>query len=162
GSSAAILVEAGAQGPARQGLVRFDTLFGSGSGQIPIGSTITSASLTVWVGQGASTLATIELHRMLAAWNPATATWNAFSTSGTPGLQTDGVEALAVADGSVGGVTGTGYRIIGGLGPVLQAWAAGAANNGWVVTAPGSTTGWTVDSSEGVTPTHRPLLTVQF
>src|SRR5262245_27608114 len=71
GSGAAILVEASAQGPARQGLVRFDALFGSGAGQIPIGSTITSASLAVWVGQSASTLAPIELHRMLTAWNPA-------------------------------------------------------------------------------------------
>ena len=121
-AGASILVEAAASGPTRQALLRFDSLFGSGAGQIPIGSTIASASLVLWVGQGASTLAPVELHRMQIPWNAATATWNAFNANGTPGIQTDGVEALTAADGSVGAISGTGYRVIGGLAAALQAW----------------------------------------
>src|SRR5437868_9528472 len=50
GTSAALHVETGVGGPTRQALIRFDSLFGPGPGQIPFGSTINAASLALWAG----------------------------------------------------------------------------------------------------------------
>jgi hypothetical protein len=162
GSAPTMGVEAAAGGPTRQSLVRFDNLFGAGPGQIPIGSTIQSASLTFWSGQSASTLAPISLHRLLVPWNPATATWNSFNGNGQVGIQIDGLEARLTADGAFVDVTANGYRIVGGVAAAIQDWANGAANHGWVILASGASAGWSLDASEGGTATHRPMLTVQF
>src|SRR5438552_1036454 len=47
--------------PTKEALLRFDNLFGSGPGQIPVGSTITRASLTLWAVNGGNTPPAIEL-----------------------------------------------------------------------------------------------------
>jgi hypothetical protein len=59
----------------QHGLIRFDNIFGNGAGQIPYGSIINSASLTVEVDNVSSAGAQIRLHRMLVTW-PESATWN--------------------------------------------------------------------------------------
>jgi hypothetical protein len=65
-------------------LVRFDNLVGTGAGQIPPGSTITSVSLRVHQKSGGSTAAQFTVHRMLTSWQ-ASVSWNGLVTSG-PGL----------------------------------------------------------------------------
>ena len=57
-----------------QGLIRFDNIFGSGPGQIPVGSTINSASLSMDVTDPSAPGASIELHRMLVSWTESD-TW---------------------------------------------------------------------------------------
>ena len=57
-----------AGGPSEQALIRFDGIFGTGAGQIPLGSYITSASLTVNVNNPSSSGATIGLHAMISSW----------------------------------------------------------------------------------------------
>lgn len=47
------------------GLIRFDNIFGAGTGQIPAGATITSASLTFNVTDVSDPTTTISLHQML-------------------------------------------------------------------------------------------------
>src|SRR5262249_51657087 len=75
-----------------QGLLRFNNIFGSGAGQIPLGAKIINAFLTFNTpnpGDGG------EFHRMLIDWQD-TVIWNT-STGGIynaqPGLQADGAEA---------------------------------------------------------------------
>src|SRR4030095_15843662 len=90
--------------PREQALLRFDGIFGSGPSQIPSGSTISSATLTLWVGANTSdeSTDTVSLHRLLHAWNAAdvwaaygVAPWNA-----SPGIQNDGVDAVAATSGT--------------------------------------------------------------
>ncbi|MCE8018114.1 tandem-95 repeat protein [Halomonas sp. MCCC 1A17488] len=131
-----------------QTLLRFEQIFGSGAGQIPLGATIVSATLelnTSGKGDGA------RLHRMLVPWND-TDTWNSFSD----GLQADGVEAHANADLTTGFVpTGTTRLDVTAS---LQAWADGAPNHGWAF-LPTGPDGWDFHSAEGSTP---PRLVVEY
>src|SRR5262245_59688094 len=59
-------------------LLRFDNLFGTGAGQIPLGSTINSAVLTIWGIEGTQADGTYNFNRMLSDWNQATAVWSTF------------------------------------------------------------------------------------
>src|SRR5215203_1518040 len=111
-------------GPAH-GLLRFDNLFGSGLGQIPLGSSITSATLQIFVNDATTATGVITLHRMLVGWDEATATWNTF---GGNGVQVDDTEAMATADGTLPAPQGnsTGFKTID-VTAALQAWSAGAS-----------------------------------
>ena len=142
-------------------LIRFDQLVGTGTGQIPPGATITSATLRVAQLADGSSSATASLYRMLATWN-ASATWNGMATSGA-GVQLDNVEALASADATISGLTTTGYRTFSGTGltAALQYWVNGGANNGWLLWQNNSND-WTVRTSETSTLANRPLLTVTY
>src|SRR4030095_900525 len=76
----------------KQGLLRFDGIFGAnGSSQIPPGSTIRSAVLTVNVNDASDTGA--AFHRMLSCWDD-TNTWTTFGA----GIQADGIEAVTTPD----------------------------------------------------------------
>lgn len=133
-----------------QALLAFPNLFGTGPGQIPLGATITSATLTLNTtnpsNQGGS------IYRMLSGWN-ANSTWNSF---GGDGIQFNGVEAASAAD-VITGATATGSRGFT-VTDSVKAWSAGAANNGWVIKA-GGTDGWDFYSSEG---SIKPTLTVEY
>ncbi len=141
---------------AKTGLIRFDNLFGSGPGQIPVGSTIHSASLRLNVTTGTMLESTITLHRVLANWSEAS-TWNTLGS----GLTRDDVEVATVADSLVGGTTATGFQTITGLEESLQAWSDGEANSGWALFGDNAS-GWTFTSSEGATLSQRPMLIVDF
>ncbi|XKH61756.1 Ig-like domain-containing protein [Halomonas sediminis] len=131
-----------------QALLRFDNLFGSTNGQIPLGATILSATLelqTTNAGDGA------KLHRMLQPWRD-TDTWNSLGS----GIQANGVEALADADVDTGFVEIGTTRL--DVATSLQAWADGQLNLGWAFLPTGSD-GWFFDSAEGTTP---PKLIVEY
>lgn len=142
-------------GAASQGLIRFDDIFGDGPNQIPFGSTIHSASLTVYVFDGSSGAATISLHRMLADWSEASS-WNSMGN----GLQRDGVEAAAVADSSANGGS-TGPVTFDGLADTIQAWSDGGANRGWAIFND-QVNSWGFRSSEYGVIGERPFLTIDF
>jgi len=107
GTTSKVMVQDGGSMGVRSGmLLRFDGLFGAGANQIPIGATITSA--TLWLkhpSDGAST-ATAGAYRMLVPWDQTT-TWNSLATSG-PGLQRDNIEAATSADALAGLAAGVG------------------------------------------------------
>jgi 3-phytase len=142
-----------------QALLRFDNLFGDGSGQVPPDAAITSATLTLHTSNGSGQGGT--LHRMLSNWTPG-ATWNSLAN----GIQLGGTEAVAAADVTTGS-TATGTRAFD-VTASLNAWTNGAdnaaqandANNGWVFKA-GGTDGWDFSSSEAAAA-NRPLLTVTY
>lgn len=132
-----------------QALVRFENLFGSGPGQIPLNAQLRSATLELKVGNGGNN---INLHRMASRW-AATDTWQ----SRVNGIQADGSEAVAFPDTSTGAVdVGTlSFDVLASL----RAWQVNpAANRGWVLMPTGAD-GVDVDSAEGATP---PKLVVTF
>ncbi len=122
-----------------QVLLRFDNIFGSGPGQIPLGSKIAAARLVLDTnnpGDGGT------FHRLLTSFDANTDTWNSFANGVAPrnttaGVQADGFEALAGFESQVGVAAGNsdpdaGVTIIG-VTADLQAWANGEANNGWMI-----------------------------
>ncbi len=138
----------------KQGLIRFDNIFGSGAGQIPLGSTITSATITAnFDDQSGSTFA---VNRMLVSWS-ATSTWNSMVT----GVANDGVEAVVADSATVanpnGGALGT-YNPFGtALTADVQLFSNGTANYGWLVRPTAGVSGWGWTASGG-----NPVLTVDY
>ena len=134
-----------------QGLLSFANLFGSGPGQIPLGSTITSATLTITLSDGTNN--PIRFYRMNENWTAyPTMTWNAFGN----GIQTNGVEAMATADATVASSLRGNLAI--NVMSSLQAWSNGASNFGWMISS-GGADGFVFSSSEGA---FAPVLTVNF
>jgi hypothetical protein len=134
-----------------QALLAFAGLFGPG--KIPIGATITSATLTLQTTNGSAQGG--SLYRMLSDWD-GSSTWSSLGN----GVQFNGIEAASAPELVTGAVV-TGSRPFD-VTASLQAWAAAsdpnAANHGWVFKA-ASTDGWDFYSSEGTT---KPLLTVTY
>ena len=141
-----------------QALLRFDSLFGAGTSQIPLGVTISSVSLELNVSDSSDAAANITLHRMLTNWTESSS-WDSMSN----GVDTNDTEAASAADATVaspatlGKVTITGA----GLNASVQAWANGDTNYGWVIINDHDD-GWDLDSSEVGITSWRPKLTVQY
>ena len=137
-------------------LLRFDGLFGTGPGQIPVGAQIVSATLQLEVTGGSAAGGT--LNRMLVGWN-GSSTWNSLGN----GVQTDGTEATS--SGATIGAVALGSRVFN-VTDSLAAWnAAGstsaqhnAANLGWVFN-PTGTDAWEFASSQGAV---QPILNVTY
>jgi len=144
------------------GLLRFDNIFGTGPGQIPPGVNITAATLRINLTED-STGGIFNFHRMIANWNDTNATWAFF---GGNGIQTDGTEAVATPDATMGdgaALVAVGFQSVSVLNS-LRAWQAGSPNNGWNLreeTAQ-STDGILFSSAEDPTVGNRALLTVTF
>ena len=154
GGNTSVVVDLNDGSGQAQGLIQFANLFGSGPGQIPIGATINSATLTVYVTDIVSPSDHVYLHRMLTAWSEAS-TWNSL----TGGIQTNDVEAMSTADADMG-MGNVGFRSFT-VTAAVQAWADGAANHGWAILSD-TTDGWAFNSSEHGTVSQRPYLTVSF
>jgi serine protease AprX len=142
-------------------LVRFDNLFGPGTNQIPVGSTITSATLTMGHLADGNSAASASVHQMLVDWTAAS-TWNSMSVSGA-GIQFNNVEARSAADATVSNLAVTGAKVFSGTAvtAAVQAWANGQPNRGWVVKQT-QDNGWIMRSSEDSTLANRPMLTVAY
>lgn len=135
------------------GLIKFTNIFGSGQNQIPPGSTIFSATLTLNV-EDQSDVPAGSVHEVLVTWDEANATWNNFG--GEPGVQPD---EYGMFVGSAPIATGT---FVIDVTSSIRAWLASPSNNnGWLF-IPASVDGCVVTSSEGATVTLRPMLTVVF
>ena len=155
--------------PVEQGLIKFDNIFGAGANQIPAGSTISSATLTLWVGTNTSDESsdTVSFHRLLHPW-VATDVWNAYGVApwnAQAGIQADGVDAMAAASATATmSALATAYPV--DVTTSLQAWSAGPSSNfGWVILPPAAgTNGLRLESAESTTAsnTRRPLLSVTF
>ena len=131
-----------------QALMRFDNIVGSNTGQVPSGSNVTSATLTLEItnnGDGGA------LHRMLTSWSDSSS-WDSLGS----GIQADGSEATSSADATTGTVS-TGTTTID-VTTSVQAWVNGETNYGWTF-LPSGGNGWDFYSAEGTTP---PTLTVSF
>lgn len=141
-----------------QSLIKFDDIFGVSAGQIDLGSTITSATLTLDVFNTGSD---INRHFMLEDWSESL-TWNSalLGGNGFGGIQIDNVEASSAAAGSFSGTT-LGANVID-VTADLQAWSSGQDNFGWVLLSAENLDGWGARSASFATAMERPLLTVEF
>lgn len=142
-----------------QGLIRFDGLFGTATGQIHAGDTIVSATLRLVAFDPGSGL---RVHDMLTTWSQGSATWNSLGN----GVQL-GTEAGSAALASIGADNSAANVAAGVLNfdvtATLQAMQAGTLpGHGWLLNPfTSGTNGIDVRSSEFATVADRPLLIVQ-
>ena len=134
-----------------EGLLRFENIFGSGPGQIPVGSEIASAHLELNITDIGNAL---MFYRLLRNW-AETETWNTLGA----GIQTDDIEAVSTPDVSTAYVAAVGILSID-VTASLRAWASAPTTNfGWAILQGSGTNRVLFDSSEGTT---RPKLVVTF
>jgi hypothetical protein len=159
----------------KHGLIHFADIFGAGPNQIPLGSTIHSATLTVTSNNGTTEGSQYPIHRLLLPFSELTDTWNTWG-SGAGGRNTSGGvqtpdEAVAAADDTLVGGTGANQipsnnvatPVTWDVTPTVSAWAAGAENNGLVILPLLGAGNWGFRSSDFATdPSLRPTLTVDF
>jgi hypothetical protein len=142
------------QNPHAHVLLAVPALVGSGAGQIPAGSTITSATLRLTCTNFGNLM---QLYRLTEEWVENEATWNSrragvpWSAPGADGPGAHAGSALA------GDCTTTGQRFVD-VTPFVQAWSDGAPNFGLVFTDSG-TDGVDFGSSESA---DSPVLTVVY
>ncbi|MBI4661550.1 MAG: Ig-like domain-containing protein [Verrucomicrobia bacterium] len=139
-------------------LLRFDKLSGAGAGQIPPGSKVIAATLTLHFVDGGDDPA---LHRMLVKWDEA-ATWNMFDAVTVDGVTPDDIEAAYLPDVQTieAGRAVPYFETVVLPVQTIQDWLDGKAPNyGWVF-VPSGGGGADFDSSESATPAFRPLLTI--
>ncbi|MBI2946147.1 MAG: DNRLRE domain-containing protein, partial [Verrucomicrobia bacterium] len=144
-------------GGANHVLLRFENLAGTGAGQIPPGSTVLFATLTLYfVDPGNDP----GLHRMLKPW-AETNTWNQFDPDALDGVTPDGVEAAVDPDATLeAGNPVPVFTPVDLLPKTIQDWLDGKAPNyGWFF-MPSGGGGADFVTSEGSVITQRPLLTV--
>ena len=151
--------------PVEQVLLRFDGIIGSGADQIPQGSTISSATLTLRVGSGTNDMSAnpVNFHGLLHPWLD-TDVWAAYGVSpwnATGGIQADGADAVGTADATATMSTvSTAYPV--SVTGSVQAWATTPSSNyGWTILPTGAD-GLRLESSESTTASYRPLLTVIY
>jgi hypothetical protein len=140
----------------KHGLIWFDNIFGAGVGQIPLGSTITSATITAnYDDESGSSFA---VYRMLQTWSPSTATWTSF----TNGVQNDGTEAAVAATTTFSNPNSNVKGVYNAYGTSLTAdlalFSAGTSNFGWVVLPTAGVSGWGWTAAQ----TNSPVLSVTF
>ena len=140
----------------RQGLLRFDNIIGTGTGQIPAGSTIQNATLTVNVVNSSVAQMQMSLYRMLTDWDESLATWNSFGSIG--GVQASEMESVATADATLFDPN-TGLMTFDVTKSVTN-WAAGQDNFGWLIES-AATDGWDFETTEA-SQAGRPKLDVSF
>ncbi|MDD2990284.1 MAG: cadherin domain-containing protein, partial [Zoogloea sp.] len=154
GNATTVIVDDGS--PVNQALLRFDSMFGNGAGQIPFGATINSASLSFYV-TNRDAADTVSLYTMFGAWSEAS-TWSSLGS----GVQMNGSEAASspLTTFSAGV---SGWNTINGLASSVQVWADNGANQGWLMASasPGADN-WTFASSEYATVSLRPYLIISY
>jgi hypothetical protein len=141
----------------RQGLMRFDNIFGNGPGQIPLGSTINSATLELSVVNSSFSSMQMSFYRVLTPWSEATATWNTFGQIG--GMQASENEVTDLPPDAIQFDPSTGVKLID-VSRSLEHWSAGQSNLGWMIES-ASSDGWDFETSEAAIG-DRPKLTVNY
>ena len=143
--------------PDAQAMIRFNTLFGTGAGQIPLGAQVESAELILHTSDRTDALSnsTISLYRLLQQWTESSAVWDTFD-----GFSNNGLEAILAANGTVVPGVRDGY-VSFDVTESIAALSAGAPNLGWVLRTGGGD-GWLFDSSEAANVLDRPMLNVTF
>jgi hypothetical protein len=142
-----------ANGNPSQALIRFD-LFGAGN--IPRGSMIDAATLTLHTSQldNAQSPDGMAIYRLLETFGNGTS-WNTDN-----GMSTDGLETLLAASGTVF-PTQQGMFVTFDVTESVNTWSQGATNHGWLIDALGGN-GWQFDTAENATIAFRPQLDVTF
>ncbi len=158
-SDPSISVDLDNYGVFSQALIRFDKIIGDGPGQIPAGSTITEAKLTILGNNPGG--GSIFVHRLLADWDAKTLTWNTakFAGNSEPGIQADDKEATAAFSSFPSDRTGV---FVIDVTPAVRKWVSGDAKNYGLAFTSDSPNGWDFDTCDAEEVEARPKLTVTF
>lgn len=143
----------------RLGLMQFKDIIGTGPYQIPPGAEILTAPLVTFTIQDGETVQLFTYYNVLDQWDAATTTWNTAFGGDLPMAGTH----YAVSP-SVEVIPGSGERCLWSwdLAPLIQAYADGMPNNGFVtVPDPNSTNGVANVASEVVGKPMTPTLIVE-
>ena len=152
-------VEMGIDGSAHEhSVIKFPNLFGGGVDQIPLGSSIISATLTVEVFDTGDDML---VYQLTEGWVESEVTWNDrinLTSWSKAGADSTGSHK-ATADGTLSGAGGsTG----GSVTTSVQNWSFGELNEGWLIKDTGGG-GIRLRTSEYLTDTAlRPKLTVTW
>jgi hypothetical protein len=144
-----------------EALLKFGGIFGSNTQQIPLGSKINRATLTLYTpstewapGNGGI------FHRMLVSWNESS-TWNSLND----GIQATGIDAVSGISFQVGSsysITGEGTYSFDVTSDVAI-WSDGAVNEGWVgLPWTYGTDGWGFAGREWEIQSQRPSLSIVY
>lgn len=139
-----------------QSLIRFDSLFGSGTGQIPLGSTINNATLRLYLYGVQNPTQVLGVYNITTNW-AGSSTWNSLGGGITPGVNAESGAAATATNLAVGWL---GIDVASSL----QAWADGSLpNQGWAILA--ETSPWAsalfLSSDYGIA-SFRPTLSVDY
>jgi acid phosphatase len=138
-----------------QSLIKFNNIFGPAGNQIPINANVVSAKLVITTSSdsGATSVGTMNLHRMLVPWT-GLSTFNSLVN----GIQTDGVEAVAAAEFSaVPSFSRT--AVVFDTTVSMGQFQGGTPNEGWLLNT-ASTDNWLLFSSEN--SAYFPILEVTY
>ncbi len=139
-----------------QTLLAFDDIVGTGPGQVPAGTQVRRAVLTLTTeGSNAASVNGAGLHRMTVPWG-LDATWELLGD----GVQL-GSEALVAADVETGAAIAQNGTHSFDVTSSVQAWVNGETNHGWVLVANGSDR-WELRSGSWSAVAERPLLTIVY
>lgn len=137
------------------GLLRFSGIFGNGTGQVPVGSTIDEAELVLTVQNAGGT---VNLHRLLMPFAESD-TWN--GSFGGNGVQADDIEAALTATASFGTPISPPAVTLDVTADVA-AWAADPSQHyGWALLQANNNAGNFFSSEDG-TLANRPFLSITF
>src|SRR5262249_3617125 len=158
-SDSSISVDLDNDGKQSVALIRFGHIIGKGPGQIPPGSTVTSAVLTLHGNDAGG--GKIYVHRVLADWDASNINWDTAKLGGNTegGIQADDQEATAPFGSFASNRTGA-FEI--DVLPAVKRWVAGTAKNEGLAFTSDSPNGWDFDTSEADVVARRPTLTITF
>lgn len=141
----------------RRGIIEFDI------SSIPTGSTINSATLSLWTDIGYTNVNT-SIHRITRSWTEAGSTWNTYDGSNSwtsaGGDYDSTADANATPSSTIAG-TKTDWTITS----LVQEWVNGTANNGILLkltSESGATQGHLYRSSDNATSSERPKLVIDY
>lgn len=145
-----------------QALLRFDDIIGTGAGQIPLGATITKATLKLTLKDDIDNPfynPDFYLYYMTRSWNESS-TWDSLG-GGLSGSDYDDLVATFAGDNNP---NGQNVRILD-VRSAVQRWANGEANNGLAIVSEligGNDDGIDLYASEASEIMFRPSLEVEY
>lgn len=143
--------------PLCHALLRFDNLFGAGTGQVPPGATVTSAKLYLRTDNWGND---IRLHRMLVDWN-ASSTWNTVGDANNGVSTNAGGDAVTTPE-LIFATVAVGTVVEIDVSASVKFWATNAgSNHGWALIDT-SDDGYQFNSSEATDITVRPRLVIAY
>ena len=147
--------------PHQHCVLKFPSIFGDGPDQIPRGSKILNATLSLFLSNTGTTCPTV--YQLTEGWMEAEVTWN--SRAAAVGWTSPGAEGMGshepVAEGVLPCAAPVGLKALDVTGSV-QRWSGGQANEGWVIVNANDNDDIDISSSETPVLGERPLLTVTF
>ena len=144
-------------------LLKFDGLFGLGSGQIPLGARIKSATLQMVGGANTNRAGNgAAVHAMTQAWNN-TLTYAGFSSSMYSPTGTASLGGTLIDNSSNALFNGSSTLVNIDVKSDLQNWSNGGTNNGWALLPYlNGTNGTSFRSNNAADLTMRPVLKVEY